>query len=498
LSIALVTFGSLLGLVRDLLVAGLFGATAQTDAFLLGWMVTETAQPLLIEGAMALVFVPAFVRAAAAEDPKRALRELVERSLPAIALVLVVLSVLVVIFAPFLVGVIAPGLADPALAATSMRVAALGLVFIGIAGYLSAFLRGHDVFGPPAAVSTACNVGLIVTLVALHQRIGVLAAVLGIVVGTVCMVAVLLPSAWRRVPWPRRIRRFDAVVLAALLPVGAYILLRQGQIYIERFLGSWLEPGSISHLNYAQKVGQLPATLALLIATVTFPVLARSAAAGRTDRVRARLVTDLHVITAVVLLSTAFLVLFAGPVVDLLLGRGNFTPEDASATASILQVYVLGLVGQGVVEVLCRSFFSRDRPSWYPAVVMVGGLVVTAVVGALLLGPLGAPGIALANAAGITVVALLLVPGSGLDLDRRALPRLARSASLLLLPTAAAAAAGLLLAGVLGGVAPAVAVLVGGIGMTVAFGLVLLAHERWMPGRALLARARTSTPEEVR
>ena len=113
LSIALVTFGSLLGLVRDLLVAGLFGATAQTDAFLFGWMVSETAQPLLIEGAMALVFVPAFVRAAASADPRRALRELVEASLPVIALALVVLSGVVAIFAPFLVGVLAPGLADP-------------------------------------------------------------------------------------------------------------------------------------------------------------------------------------------------------------------------------------------------------------------------------------------------------------------------------------------------------------------------------------------------
>ena len=231
-------------------------------------------------------------------------------------------------------------------------------------------------------------------------------------------------------------------------------------------------------------------------------MLARSAAAGRTDRVRARLVSDLHVITAIVLLSTAFLMLFAGPVVDLLLGRGNFTPDDVSATAVILRVYVLGLVGQGVVEVLCRSFFSRDRPSWYPAVVMVGGLVVTAVVGTLLLGPLGAPGIALSNAAGITVVALLLVPGAGLALDRSSLPGLARSASLLLIPTAGAVAVGLLLVGALEGAPPVRAVLVGGLGMALAFGLLLLAHERWVPGRSLLgSRSRSSEEprsEEVR
>ena len=503
LSIALVTFGSLLGLVRDLLVAGLFGATAQTDAFLFGWMVSETAQPLLIEGAMALVFVPAFVRAAAlggstagpagaggglaAGHRARARGALgaSSRSSPRSSS-----------------GSSRRDSPTPSSRPRACASPPYGLVFIGIAGYLSAFLRGHDVFGPPAAVSTAFNVGLIATLVALHQRIGVLAAVLGIVAGTVCMVAVLIPSTWRRLPRPRAIRRPDALVLAAFLPVGAYILLRQGRIYIERFLGSWLVPGSVSHLNYAQKVGQLPATLALLIATVTFPMLARSAAAGRTDRVRARLVSDLHVITAIVLLSTAFLMLFAGPVVDLLLGRGNFTPDDVSATAVILRVYVLGLVGQGVVEVLCRSFFSRDRPSWYPAVVMVGGLVVTAVVGTLLLGPLGAPGIALSNAAGITVVALLLVPGAGLALDRSSLPGLARSASLLLIPTAGAVAVGLLLVGALEGAPPVRAVLVGGLGMALAFGLLLLAHERWVPGRSLLgSRSRSSEEprsEEVR
>ena len=482
-SMVLVALGSVLGLVRDLLVAGLNGATAETDAFLLGWMVSETAQPLLVEGAMALVMVPAFCRALASDRPQQAVRDLISGTLPVISLALMVVSGAVVLAAPLLVDVLAPGLADPALAVRCMRLAAIGLVFIGVAGYLSAGLRGHGVFGPPAALSAAGNVGMIVTMLALHERIGVTGAAVGIAVGNLAMVLVLLPSAARRLPRPTLVLRRSPVTLAAFAPVGAYMLLRHGQIYVERFIGSWLPAGSMSHLNYAQKIGQIPATLALLVATVTLPMLARRMADGRTAAARERQVADLRLILGLVLAATVFLVVFAPQVVEVLFGRGAFTAADVTATAAILRVYVLGLAGQAVVEIVCREFFSRTRPSWYPAAAMAVGLVATALAGAVLSPLWGAPGIAVANAVGITVTGALLLRRSGLA-ARPAV--LVRAAGHVLAPVSTAAVAGVLTGAVLAGSAPLVVGLAGALVVLGTFVLTAVAQDRWVPGGGLV------------
>ena len=410
ISMALVAASAVLGLIRDLMIAAFFGADGGTDAFLMGWTVPESAQPLLIEGAMALVMVPAFSRALASARPREAMREVVAATLPVILLTLLALFAVVLLAAPVLVHLLAPGLQYPELATRCMRIAAVTVPLIGLAGYLSAGLRAHHVFGPPAAIYPAFNVAVIVSVLIAKDRVGVTSAVIGISAGCALMVLVQLPGAVGRVPVAAiRIGRSDLVRLASFAPVGAYTVARQGQVFVERYLGSGLSPGTVSHLNYAQKIGQIPSTLTLLIATVTFPMLARSMALGGDAAARSRTRTDLRVIMALVLLATGYLVLYAPEVVTVLFGRGRFGPADCAATAAILRIYVLGIAGQAVVDIVCRSFFAGSAVSWYPARVMAIGLGVTALTGTLLAPVWGAPGIAAANALGITVPGLLLL-----------------------------------------------------------------------------------------
>ncbi|MEV5517047.1 lipid II flippase MurJ [Streptomyces flaveolus] len=429
---ALSIAGSLLGLVRDQSLARLFGAGSDTDAFLVAWTVPELAATLLIEDGLALVLIPAFSLAlarrarGAAGDPVRAL---VAATLPRLCLALAAVAALVAGAAPLLVRALAPGLPDPRLAVDCTRLTAISLLAFGLAGYCSAALRAHRRFFAPAAIYVAYNAGIIAAMFLLGGRWGVRAAAAGVAAGGCLMVAVQLPSLWRqltsRTPAPQepgagadageRPMRF-ALIAAVLL----FALCRQSQVLVERFLASSLPAGAISHLNYAQKVAQIPMTLSLMVCTVTFPVVARALADGDTERARSRVERDLVLASCVVLMGMCAVIACAPQMIELLFQRGAFTGADTVATADVMRVYAVGLLGQTLVGALVRSYFSAGRPRWYPVGVMAAGIGVTSLIGAVTVRPWGVAGIAAANAFGITVTAALLL--AGLRTGRRSSP----------------------------------------------------------------------------
>ncbi|GIJ68142.1 membrane protein [Virgisporangium ochraceum] len=463
--------GSLLGFVRDLLVARYFGADGGTDAFLVAWTVPETAFPLVVEGAMAFLLVPLFSRAL---TEGREPRDVVAATLPRVVAALALGSVAVMVFAPWIVRLIAPGLADPALAVTCTRLTALTILTFGVAGYVSAALRATHVFGAPATIHLAYNVGILALIWSLHGRFGIVAAAAGVALGGALMVAAQLPSFLRHVGLPRRVtlRRTSLVTFGAFAPLAVYTLSRQAQVFVERFLGSHLEPGTISHLNYAQKVAQLPMLVALLVCTVTFPTLARNVAAQQVEAARKRLEEDLRTVTALIVVAAAYLVVFAPEIIGLLLEHGAFTAADTEATAAIMRVYAFGLFGHAMVGVLCRPFFTGERPDWFPAVAMGVGLAVNAVLAALLVPHFGGPAIAAANGAGITVTAVLLLVGMRRRVIDVSLASLGAAAARLGLAAAVAAVAGVLCGRVTHG---AVSVFLGGAVMLAVFAVTAYA-----------------------
>ncbi|MFE2633998.1 murein biosynthesis integral membrane protein MurJ [Streptomyces scopuliridis] len=457
LTALLTAAGALLGLVRDQIIAHLYGAGPDTDAFLVAWTVPEVAATLLIEDAMALILVPAFSLALARRatapvlDPDP-VRLLVRSTLPRLFLVLSVGSALLVAAAPWVVAVLAPGLPEPGLAVDCTRLTATCAFSFGMAGYCSAALRAHGSFTAPAMIYVAYNAGIITTMLLVRDRWGVRAAAAGVAIGGVLMVLVQVPVLWRRLRARRPVEAAatdqgpkDAgggppVALALLVPVIAFALSRQSQVLIERFLAAPLPAGAISHLNYAQKVAQIPMTLSMMLCTVTFPVVARAMAAGDTERARRRVERDLALAGIIVLVGAATVVACAPQIIEVLFQRGAFNPADTAATADVMRVYALGLLGHTLVGALVRCYFSAARPLWFPAFAMLTGLALTTGVGTLLVQVWGVLGIAAANALGITVTAALMLHGVG----RHSVPVSLRfmTGGLVKLSAAAAAATG--------------------------------------------------------
>lgn len=451
----LTVLGAALGLVRDQAIARYFGASDASDAFLIAWTVPEMAATLLIEDGMALLLVPAFslalTRRAADQAPAEPgtrsagatgepddgkaeatgepgpdpVRELVAVTLPRLCLLLTAGAALLMVGAPWVVGVLAPGLADPGLAVDCTRLTAVTVLTFGITGYFSAALRAHRSFLPPAGVYVAYNIGIIGMTLALHSIWGVRAAAAGVAVGSLLMILTQLPTFLRLLPLARpRLRRpvrlgRRAVRTAPLLgmtvlaPIVLFVVSRQSQVLVERFLASTLPAGAISHLNYAQKVAQMPMVLSLMICTVTFPVVARAMADGQREKARRRVERDLALAGMVVLLGTAVVLGYAPQIIEVLFQRGAFDVSDTEATARVMRVYAAGLLGHCLVGALSRPFFSSTRPTWFPAFAMGTGLLVTMGAGYALTYRFGVDGIATANALGISTTALLLLMGLG-------------------------------------------------------------------------------------
>ncbi|MHC5256623.1 murein biosynthesis integral membrane protein MurJ [Streptomyces sp. UC4497] len=432
--------GSLLGLGRDQALAHLFGAGSETDAFLVAWTVPEVASTLLIEDGLAFMLVPAFsaaiaARAAAgphprAQDPVRAL---VAGSLPRLAVAFLACVALLMVGARPLVTLLAPGLPDPQLAVDCTRLTATCVLTFGLAGYCSAALRAHSSYLSPAAIYVAYNTGIIATLLVLADRWGVRAAAAGVAVGGCLMVLVQAPSLLRRLrsaPSAPVAAGADAKApetsapteramnLALIATVLLFALCRQAQVLIERFLASPLPSGAISELNYAQKVAQLPMVLSLMLCTVTFPVVAKALARGDVERARDRVERDIALAACIVLAGAAVVFACAPQIIQLLFQRGAFTADDTAATAAVMRVYSLGLLGHCLVGALVRAYFSAGRPSWYPVASMVVGMILTAAAGTWAVGAFGVGGIAAANALGITVTAVLLLAG----MNKRSVP----------------------------------------------------------------------------
>ncbi|MGV4981881.1 murein biosynthesis integral membrane protein MurJ [Streptomyces sp. NRAIS4] len=424
LTTALYMAGSLLGLVRDQSLAHFFGASGETDALLVAWTLPELAWALLIEDGMVIVLVPAFSVAlarralgAASPDPVRAL---IAASLPRLCLAFAALAALFITAAPVLVHILSPGLPDPALAVDCTRMTATCVLTFGLTGYCSAALRAHRSYLAPATISLASNAAVIVTMFVLGGHWGVRSAALGVALGGCLMVTVQAPSLWRRLSdGPRQPSSTEAgqdsppLTLALVGAVLLFALFRHSQVLVERYFGSELPSGSISHLNYAQKVGQYPMGLALTLAIMTYPVVAQAIAQGDLRSARERIERDLVLVASIALVGAAAIVACAPQIVQLLFQRGAFTAEDTAATAGILRVYTLGLLGHTLVGALLRSYFSAGRATWYPAGAMAVGMVATAGIDAWGADHWGARGIAAGNAAGITLSALILLHGLG-------------------------------------------------------------------------------------
>lgn len=419
--LAAATVGSrALGLVREVVVAALFGASDAKAAYVIGYYVPFFVQRLLIGGTLSIVLIPTLAEALARGDPAE-IQAVASRLFTAVLAAGLAMVAAGAVLAPGLVRLAAPGFAaDPAqfsLTVALTRINFLAMFFLALAIFATAFLQARRRFAPPAVAPLVFNAVIIAGVLLLGPRIGIVGLSVAWIAGTAAQFLVQVPALraggfrFRWVPdWShpaiRTVRRLavPAMVGLAVVEINAYV---------GRFLASLLPgaPGvnAVAVLDYAFEMVQAPVgILAISVATVLFPGMSEQAAAG--DRAALRRTASLGV-RAVLFLTlpvSVGLVVFAQPVVRLVFERGEFGPATTAAVSACMAAYAAGLVPMAAYYVVTRAYYAmRDMRT--PVAVGAAMVVLNAGLAYALMRAWGVAGIALAAAAvALANVAVLL------------------------------------------------------------------------------------------
>ncbi len=433
----------ILGLLREVITAALFGASRSLDAFFVAYTLANLARQLLAEGALSAAFVPVFSRVLADQGKDRA-RALACQALTVLLLASLAVVALGIRWSPQLVGAMAPGFDDAkrALAEAMTRQMFPFLLLVSLAALVMAVLNSLDCFLVPALAPALSNLVYIVAALALAPSLGIRGLVWAVLAGGAAQLAFQWywaagPMAMALKPHlPRRDPNLGRM-MALFLPYAAGLSLNQLNPVLTRLLGSFLPDGTISVLTYANRVIQLPLGLVVIaISQAVLPELARCLAQGD-EAFRQTLRDALRFALFAILPVTAGILLISSEAVHFLFFRGAFDEAAWSGTAAALFYSSLGLPGMACSTVVMRGLYALEKPR--QAVVTTASSVAgTLVLSLALMVPLGMRGLALGGSLAFSFsswVGLVLLQrslGRSLDLwDLRWIAKMAFSLAVL-------------------------------------------------------------------
>jgi putative peptidoglycan lipid II flippase len=363
-----------LGLAREQIFAALFGGAALMDAFTIAFRIPNLLRDLFAEGALSTAFITVFSRTTSREGDAAAFR-LANKITTLAVLTVSTLTILGIIFAPWVISVLAGGFdpAKQALTVTLARIMYPFIVLVSLAALVMGMLNSRNVFGVPAMASSFFNLGSIVAGVALGWLFdphfgarALLGLSLGTLVGGLLQLAVQLPALRREgyVFRPDFSWRTPGVseVLRLMVPSVIAASSTQINVTVNSMFSSHLGDGPTAWLSIAFRLMQLPlGVFGVALGTVSLPLLARLAAAGNRDGFRNELARGIRLAFLMTIPATVGLIVLADPIVWVLYRHGRFTASQAHSAAGALEYYALGLVGYASLKVLVSAFYAIDR-----------------------------------------------------------------------------------------------------------------------------------------
>jgi putative peptidoglycan lipid II flippase len=411
------------GLVRDLIISRVFGASAETDAFNVAFRLPNLLRRLFAEGAFQQAFVPILAEVRAREPEPRT-REVVDHVASALFWAVLIASVLGVFAAPVLVWLVASGLArDPAtfdLATLMTRWMFPYILFMSLVALSAGVLNTFRRFSVPAFTPVLLNLSFIVCAVWLAPRMAqpILALAVAVVAGGVLQLALQWPALAQIDMLPRlggmaAALRDDSVrrILRLMLPAVFAVSVAQLSIIINTNIASHLAVGSVTWLAFADRLMEFPtALLGVAIGTVLLPSLSRANAEARHDDYSRLLDWGLRMTLLIALPAAVGLGMLAEGTIAVLFQGGRFGASDVALTARALTGYAVGLLGLIAVKILAPGFYARQDIKT-PVKIAVIALVATQVANVILVPLLAHAGLAYSVSIGALVNAAMLYAG---------------------------------------------------------------------------------------
>jgi len=364
----------LLGVAREQIFAALFGGGALMDAFTIAFRIPNLLRDLFAEGALSTAFVTVFAKTMVREGDASAWR-LANKVATLAVIALSGITVLGILFAPWLVAVLAPGfIGEKALLTASLtRIMFPFILLVSLAALTMGMLNAKNVFGIPAMASSFFNLGSIIVGVSigwwLDPHFGpraLLGLAAGTLVGGALQLAVQLPAV-RAVGF--RVRADfhwrDSGVSAILRLMGPSVIAAsttQVNVLVNSIFASRLGNGRVFWLSMAFRLMQLPLGLfGVTLGTVSLPLLARTAESGDTSTFRSELARGMRLAFLMTIPASIGLILLAEPIISVLYQHRRFTAYETAQAAGALRFYALGLCGYAALKVLVNAFYALDK-----------------------------------------------------------------------------------------------------------------------------------------
>ena len=391
-----------LGLIREQIIAYLFGATGLVSAFGIAGKVPKMIYELLVGGMLSAALVPVFSQVAEQEG-RPALWALFSRVTSLVAIVLASIVLLIEAFAPQLAWLLGGGFEPELQAALArmLRIITPAVLFFGLSGVVTGLLYTLRRFTLPAFGAAIFNLGVIIIAPLLAGRLDAFSLAVGVLAGSVLQFLILTPDL-RGVRFRFRLDFSDPAlrrILLLYLPIALGLVVSNVQVAIDQRLASSTGPSSIAWMDRATTLIQLPhGMVAVAISLAVLPTLSRYSAAGDREGFRRTLGLGLRMVLVLIVPATLGLLLLAAPVVSLLFEHGRFTALDTFWTAWALRYYLVGLIFAAIDWPLNYAFYAQ-QDTLTPALVGILSVAVYLVVALALKQPLGMLGLVLADSA---------------------------------------------------------------------------------------------------
>jgi len=408
----------LLGFVRDMLIARLFGVDLATDAFFVAFKIPNFLRRLFAEGAFAHAFVPVLADYKE-QGTKVALKLFIDKTAGTLAVCLLLLTLIGIVLAPVLILLLAPGFSwqgtQHDLSAWMLQITFPYLLFISLTAFAGSILNAHGKFAVPALTPVFLNICMIGTAIWLAplMETPVIALAWGVFIAGIVQLLFQIPPLIRLglLPRPRIDFQDTGVkrVLGLMLPAMFSVSVTQINLLLDTLIASFLTVGSVSWLYYSDRLVEFPlGILGLALGTVILPSLANNHAAEDATAFSNSLDWGLRLVLLVGMPATIGLFMLAEPMLSTLFQYKEFSINDVHLAGLSLRAYAVGLLGYLLIKVLVPAFTSRQEvktPVRYGMYAMGVSLALNVV----LVFPLAHAGLALATSLGAFFNAALLL-----------------------------------------------------------------------------------------
>ena len=431
--VGLATFLSrIFGFLRDMVVAGLFGAGFATDAFFVAFRIPNLLRRLFAEGSLTISFVPVFTEYLKKKSKEDAIG-LANTVFTLLSIILVIVTLIGILISPLIVRIIAPGftgLPDKyELTVFLTRLMFPYIFFISLVALCMGILNSLRHFAAPALAPVILNICIIGAAIFLRNLFEepITALAVGVLTGGVLQLAMQFPFLTKMGVRLRPnfnfqhpgVRKIGILMIPAVFGAAVY----QINIFVSTLLASFLPSGSVSYLYYADRIVQLPlGVFAIAVGTASLPSLSEQAVSGNFGEMKKTISFSFRLIMFITIPAMIALIALRVPIISVLFQRGEFDCRSTILTSQALLYYAVGLWAFSGVRVVVSAFYSLQDTKT-PVKVAIIALIVNIILSVILMYPLRHGGLALAtsiaSAVNIIILCVLLRRRIGRFLDRK-------------------------------------------------------------------------------